>query len=49
VVNFGNAQWNAYELHNAERAVVLPGNGRTLIIVGNAQASELQQLAAALG
>jgi hypothetical protein len=49
VVNSGNAQWNAYELHNAERAAVLPGNGRTLIIVGNAQASELQQLAAALG
>jgi len=49
VVAAGNAQWNTYELHNGGRAVVLAENGRTVIIVGNAQASELQQLAATLG
>ncbi len=48
VVSAGSAQWNAYELHNGQRALVLPGNGRTLIILGNAEASELQQLAAAV-
>jgi hypothetical protein len=49
VVSAGTAQWNAYELHNGQRAVVRPGDGRTLVIVGNAQASELAQLAATLG
>jgi hypothetical protein len=49
VVAAGTAQWNSYELHNGQRAVVLPQRARTVIIVGNAQASELQQLAATLG
>jgi hypothetical protein len=47
-VSAGNAQWSSYELHNGQRAVVLPQNGRTIIIVGNADSSQLQQLAAAL-
>ncbi len=48
VVTAGSAQWNAYQVRNGERALVLPTKGRTLIIIGSADASDLQTLAAAL-
>jgi Protein of unknown function (DUF4245) len=48
VVTVGAATWNSYLLHNGQRAIVLPTTGRTVIIMGNADQSELQELAGAL-
>jgi hypothetical protein len=48
VVPVGAVEWNSYQLHNGQRAIVLPTNGRTVIILGNAGQSELGELAASL-
>jgi hypothetical protein len=48
VVTAGAATWNAYQLHNGQRALVRTGNGRTIIVIGNADQSELAVLAAAV-
>jgi hypothetical protein len=48
VVSVGSAQWNAYDLANGQRAIVLPGRGRTIVIVGNADSGEMSTLAGSL-
>jgi Protein of unknown function (DUF4245) len=48
VMTAGPAQWNSYLLHNGQRAIVLPTTGRTVIIMGNADQTELRELAGAL-
>jgi Protein of unknown function (DUF4245) len=48
VATVGATTWNGYLLHNGQRAIVLPTTGRTVIIMGNADQVELQELAGTL-
>src|SRR5262245_54146061 len=48
IVVAGSAQWKRYQVRNGEHALVRLEQGRTLIIIGSADSSELQVLAAAL-
>ncbi len=48
VVPAGSGSWNAYQVRNGQRALVLPQSGRTIIVIGDADPSELAQLAASV-
>jgi uncharacterized protein DUF4245 len=47
-VSAGRREWNAYQVRGDQRALVLTGTGRTVIVIGAADLSELQALAGAL-
>ncbi len=48
VMAVGGQQWNSYQVRNGERALVLPGSGRTIIVIGSAEPPELRALAASV-
>src|SRR5262249_27403044 len=48
VVDAGGANWNSYQVGNGQRALVQTENGRTIIVIGSADQSELVALAAAV-
>src|SRR5262245_4707108 len=48
VITAGSASWNAYQVRNGEYALVRPERGRTIIIIGTADSSDMRVLAAAL-
>jgi hypothetical protein len=48
VVAVGSGNWNSYQVRNGERALVWTEMGRTIIVIGSADQSELAVLAAAV-
>jgi Protein of unknown function (DUF4245) len=48
-VAIGGLEWRSYDVRGDERALVRTEDGRTLIVIGQADAAELHALAAALG
>jgi hypothetical protein len=48
VITVAGRNWNSYQVRNGEHALVLPDGARTLIVIGTADATELQALAASV-